>query len=445
MTRLSTPARRMTMLALVIFGAWTPLLPALELKAAATLSAALLLWASWYARVRAGEVLGRTPLDAPAVTFLLVASLATLFSGAPAAAVLSATWRGDGLPMYLAYVTTALAAARLGRQDASRLVAAVVCGGSIVGAVAVAQFYGLDMVGWSARLGTLPVMPAGTLGNRMFLGGFLSLVLPLCAGLAVDEAEPRRWMYAIASAVMYAALVASQTRSAWIGSVVAGMLLTRFLPLSVVAARRLCGLAAAAAAITIAMMVTQPHVDLVHRAVSTFNPDDLSLRQHVLAWKQTLPLVDRAPVLGWGFATPLDRLPGPASTVAVRASTDHPVITDITPNELLHIAFVTGLAGLAAYLWVWVTLVVRLRAPLRAPAGRPYLRAALLASLLAYFVWLQLVWSRPGPAHVFWILAGVAIAVSRVDDPDANGDQASGGDTESAVPTRSALLRYLYP
>ncbi len=441
MTSSDAPAHRLTLLALVIFGTWTPLVPAIELKAAATLSATLLLGASWYARVRAGEALGRTPLDAPAVTFLAVASLATLVSGAPAAGVLSASWHGDGLLMYLAYVVMGLAAARLGRRDASRLVDALLGGGIIMGAVAVAQFYGLDIIGWSARMGTLPVMPAGTLGNRMFLGGYLSLLLPLCAGLAVDEAEPRWWMYAVASAVMGAALVASQTRAAWIGSVIAGVLLLRLLPVSPVAARRCAGFGAAAAAIAIIMMVTQPHAALMHRAMSMFNPGDLSLRQHVLAWNQTLSLIGHAPVLGWGFSPPLDRLPGVASAAAVPVLVGRPVITDITPNELLHVAFVSGVAGLAAYLWVWVTLVSRLQTSLRAAAARPHLRTAVLASLLAYFVWLQLVWSRLGPAHVFWVLAGVAIAVTRADDPDPRGDTAARGDTESAVAARAAGAR----
>lgn len=408
----------MTLLALGILTAWTPLLPAIELNVAATLSATLLLGVSWYARVRAGEALGRTPLDAPAVALLLVAALATLFSGAPVASALSATWHhGDGFLMYLAYVVMALVAARLSRRDASRVIAAVLCGGGIMSTVAVAQFYGLDITAWSARMGTLPVLPAGTLGNKMFLGGYLSLLLPLCAALAIDEAEPRWWIFAVACAVVYAALVASQTRAAWVGSAVAVLLLVRCLPLSPVAAKRLAALGVTAAAITIVMVVTRPDAGLVHRAVSTFNPRDVSVHEHVVVWKHTLSLIGHAPVLGWGFSTPLDRFPGAASSEAVRApAAGGPVITDITPNELLHVAFISGGAGLAAYLWVWGTLITRLRGSLRAAAPQPLLRAALLASLVAYFVWLQLVWSRPGPAHVFWVLAGVAMAVTRPDE-----------------------------
>ncbi|HEX2647446.1 MAG TPA: O-antigen ligase family protein, partial [Candidatus Dormibacteraeota bacterium] len=349
-----------------------------------------------------------------AMAFLLVAALATLFSGAPAASALSATWQhGDGLLMYLAYIVMALAAARLERRDASRLMTAVLCGGGIMSTIAVGQFYGVDITAWSARMGTLPVLPAGTLGNKMFLGGYLSLLLPLCAALAVDEAERRWWMYAVASAVMCAALVASQTRAAWVGSAIAGVLLVRLVPLSGVAAKRLAALGAAAVVIAGVMVVTRPDAFLVRRAISTFNPHDISVHEHVRAWTQTLSLIGHAPVLGWGFSAPLDRFPGAASARAVRASAGGPLITDVTPNELLHVAFVTGAAGLAAYLWVWGTLVMRLWASLRAAAARPHLRAAALASLVAYFIWLQLVWSRPGPAHVFWVLAGVVVAVTR--------------------------------
>lgn len=424
MTSPSAPARRMTLLALVVFGAGAPLLPATGPKVAATLAAALLLLAVWYARVRAGETLGRTALDAPAVTFLFVASLATLGSASPAAGILSASWRGDGLLVYLAYVTAALAAARLGRRDAVALVASVVAGGSVMGAVAVAQFYGLDPTRWAARMGTMPALPsAGTLGNRIFLGGYLSLLLPVCAGLAAGEGERRWWLYAAAAAVAYAALVASQTRAAWAGSAIAGILLVRLLRASPMATRRLAALGAACATVTVVMALTQPHAALEQRAISTLNPGDPSLQQRVSVWRQTLALVRRAPVLGWGFSTPLDRLPGAASAEALRAAGGRPVVVDTTHNELLHIAYVSGAAGLAAYLWVWATLVARLRAALHTPAARPHLSGAVLASLLAYFVWLQTAWTHLGAAHVFWVLAGVAVALAR---PDERGGQGAG-------------------
>jgi O-antigen ligase len=411
------PARRMTLLALVVFGAGAPLLPTPGLKVAATLAAALLLLAAWYARVLAGEALGRTALDAPAVTFLLVASLATLGSGAPAAGVLGSSLRQDALLVYMAYVTMALAAARLGRRDAVALIVSLVAGGSVMGVIAVAQFYGLDLTRWAARMGTLPALPsAGTLGNRIFLGGYLSLLLPVCAGLAADEGQRRWWLYAAAAAVAYAALVASQTRAAWAGSAIAGVLLVRLLRASPAATRRLAALGAAFATVTVVMMLTQPHAALEQRALSTLNPGDPSLQQRVSVWRQTLSLIRRAPVLGWGFSTPLDRLPGASSAAALRAAGGRAVVVDTTHNELLHIAYVSGVAGLAAYLWVWATLVMRLRAALQAPAAGPSLTGAILASLLGYFVWLQTAWTHLGPAHVFWVLAGVAVALARPDE-----------------------------
>ena len=116
----AAPARRITFLALVILGAGGPLLPTTSLKVAATLSAALVLAGGWYARFRAGDPLGRTPLDVPVATFLLAAVLAALFSPNPSLSVLSSSLRGDGVLEYIVYAAAALTAARLGRARPER-------------------------------------------------------------------------------------------------------------------------------------------------------------------------------------------------------------------------------------------------------------------------------------------------------------------------------------
>lgn len=407
------PARRITFLALIILGAGAPLLPTTTLKVAATLYAALVLAGGWYGRFRAGDPLGRTPLDVPIATFLLAAVLATLFSPNPSLSVLSSSLRGDGVLEYIAYAAAALTAARLGRPQARTLLTVLVSSGTLIGGIAVAQYYGLDVTRWTAQMGTLPTaQSAGTLGNRIFLGGYLSLLLPVCIALATDTTE-RHWRaYAAASGVVYAALVASQTRAAWVGSALGSVLLAQLLARSPGALKRLLFSGVAFASITAVMALTQPHGTLARRALSTLNLGDPSLEERVVVWRQTLSLILHRPIFGWGFSTRLGQFPGMGSPGSQRVAGDGPAVMDTTHNEILHVAYITGVAGLGAYLWVWATLFIRLRESLHVEEATAHLSGALFASLTAYLVWLQLAWSHLGPANVFWVLAGVGVAVT---------------------------------
>lgn len=413
------PGRRIIFLALAAFAAGVPLLPSNDLKVSATLCAALVLALGYYICLRAGAPLARTPLDAPAATFLVVASLATLVSVDPFVSFFPSSLRGDGLLVYVVYIIMGLAAARLSRTEVHALVTTILASGGLIGGIAVAQYYGLDVTRWTENEHLSFGRSWGTLGNPIFLGGYVSVLLPVGVVLAAHAAGRKWWGYATVSTALYGALVASQTRAAWIASAGAAVLLVRGLPASPRVYRRLVLLGVAFAAVTAGMVLARPHAALVQRAVSTFDMGDLSLQAHLFVWKHTLPLLQQRPVLGWGFSTLLGRLPGIGSPEYLRVFGYRLVALDTPHNEILHIAYSTGVVGLGAYLWVWGTvlrgLVLRLVRPAAYRVGTqgPRLPAALLASLAALFVWLQLAWSHIGPANVFWALAGGAVALTR--------------------------------
>ncbi len=408
--------RRIILVALVLFAAGAPLLPSNDLKVAATLCAALALLVGCYVWARTGAPIGWTPLDLPVAAFLLAASLATLFSVDPFTSFFPSSLRGDGLLVYVAYAAMALAAARLRPREVSWLLAAMLASGSLIAAIAVGQYYGLDTARWLGS-GGLPLMArsSGTLGNPIFLGGYACLLLPVCVVLTAQGGWRCRG-YAAAGILLYAALIGSGTRAAWVGSAGAGVLVVLLLPSCPQVRRRLLVLLTAFAAVTIIMALSRPQAALVGRAASTFTVNDPSLGARLFVWKHTLPLIRERPVLGWGFSTLLGRLPGIGSPEYLRVFGPYLYVIDSPHNEILYIAHATGVAGLAAYLSVWGTVVMRLRSALRVSAPGPRLPAALLASLAAYAVWLQLAWSHIGTANVFWALAGGAVALAASDD-----------------------------
>jgi O-antigen ligase len=124
-------------------------------------------------------------------------------------------------------------------------------------------------------------------------------------------------------------------------------------------------------------------------------------------------LIKERPVLGWGFSSLFGRLPGLGSADYFKTFGHTLALIDTTHNDILHIAFATGFIGLAAYVWVWATVLSRLWAVLR--AGRPVLapQAGIFAGMVAYLLWIQTEWSHIGPANVMWALVGVAVALTR--------------------------------
>jgi O-antigen ligase len=141
---------------------------------------------------------------------------------------------------------------------------------------------------------------------------------------------------------------------------------------------------------------------------------DPSLGQRLYVWKHTLPLIVQRPVFGWGFGALLGRFPDAGSPEWQRIFGFSVVGIDTPHNEILHIAFSLGLAGLAAYLWVWLVVLRSLIAAMRAPASvDAALAAGLLAAMGGYALWLQLAWSHVGLTNVFWPLAGIAVALAR--------------------------------
>lgn len=431
--------RRIVMMGLALSVAGVPLLPTNEMKVAGTLLAGLVLGIGIYVSLRSGAAVGRTVLDPPVIAFLAVAVLATVFAVNRRVSLVPDATRGEGLFDYFIYLPTALAAARLCRVEVREILAVLAGAGALIGAIAVAQYYGLDVTPWMGSYRFAYGRSWGTLSNPDFLGGYTTAVLPISVAMAAGAAEDRQWLgYAGASTLLYAALLGSETRSAWFATAPAALILLGCLPRSAQTYRRLATLVLAFAAVTAVMTVTRPQVSFGNRAVSALSPADSSLRGRLWIWKQSVVMIRERPVLGWGFSAVLGHLPGIGTPEYFEVFGRGRLYIDAAHNDLLQVAINMGLAGLAAYLWIWATAARAVAGAARGPAppGSPE-AAAILAGLAAYFVWLQFLWSHIGDTNVFWVLAGLAVSLGRAA---AGGDRAAAG-ADGAGPALNAPIQ----
>ncbi|MDR7449942.1 MAG: O-antigen ligase family protein [Armatimonadota bacterium] len=440
--------------ALLASVALVPLLPPVALKARATLALGALALGALYLWARTGT--RRTSLDGPVLLYLGAAALATLAAPDPLVSFYPSRFRGEGLAVLLALGALTLAGARLGPRAGWWMMVATVTGAVMIGVVAVLEFYGLDpLPAWGLRRS-----PAGlfdgrayvTMGNPIFLGAHMVLALPLALAAGLDR--PRRtWaLTLLAAGVLFAGLVASQTRGAWVGLVVALLVLAGLArgrptvgeqPGRTVGrqgraasasrpSRRVVQAAVLFAAVAALMGLTRPQAALGGRVASTADLSTPSLQIRLYLWRHTLPLVAERPLLGWGFSALVGRFPDYGSPTYRRLFGERLHLIDSPHNELLHVALSTGLVGLAAYLWAWVRAARGLWGRWRRGGDR--LAAGCLAGLGGYAVWLQSGWSLLGPMNLAWAILALGAATAPADGatgvsprPDPVGSAGAAG------------------
>ncbi len=196
-------------------------------KVALAATAAAVLAALALARLfaRAPRML-REDLAGFALLFFLASSLlSTLFSVNPALSLHGSSGRPAGLVTALALATFFFASRRLASEpqwlDRVSLVATLAAGAA--SAYAVAQFLGLDPIGWSGAAtfdGRTRV--SGTLGHPNTLGAYLAMTLPLTLLLASRTRSPAGRAAALATvALSIFVMAATLSRGAWLGAAAA--------------------------------------------------------------------------------------------------------------------------------------------------------------------------------------------------------------------------------
>ena len=428
----------------------------MALKARATLTLGALAFAALYLWARTGT--RRTSLDGPVLLYLGAAALATLAAPDPLLSFYPSRFRGEGLAVLLAVGALTLAGARLGPRAGWWMVVAAVTGALMIGVVAVLEFYGLDpLPAWGLRrlpVGLFDGRAYATMGNPIFLGVHMVLTLPLALAAGLDR--PRRtWaLTLLAAGVRFAGLVASQTRGAWVGLVVALLVLAGLARRAAhsggaagedsretgtrrhreQATRRLVQAAVLFAAVAALMGLNRPQAALGGRVASTADLSTPSLQMRLYLWRHTLPLVVERPLLGWGLSALVGRFPDYGSPTYRQLFGERLHLIDAPHNELLHVAPSTGLVDLAAYLWTWARAARGLWERWRRGGDR--LAAGCLAGLAGYAVGLQSGWSLLGPMNLAWAIlalgaetapAGGATGVSPRPDPVGSAGTARQG------------------
>ena len=380
----------------------------------------------------------RHTLLIPALVFAAVITLAAFTARYPVLAWHGAFDRQDGAFTLFGYLALAVLPPLLLSRwaEARPLLGAVLVFVTLQAAFALVQFFG-------AVPGFITAHLPGWYWQAQFAEGLFNspalaasaFALGLAAAGCLYAAGGSRWHLG-AAAILTPALLATLTRGAWLGVVLA-LAVGLFLLRGRLSGRRLAALAAVCLVAAAAITATAPNLrkkllttigDLSGATLCVtgrgcpadtaesipVEPDYNSVVQRVVIYQVGLQAVLARPWLGWG----------PDSfEVAWNALRDRSTLytfgllyrVDKAHSDLLQVAVSTGLAGLAAYLWL---LFAAGRLAGRG-AGRPGRegaeRVAVAAGALAFWLASQVTITHVSAAPLFWLCLGL-LAVA----PDAD-------------------------
>lgn len=338
-----------------------------------------------------------------AITFVLAVDLvATIFSVAPRVSWWGSHDRLQGMATTLAYVVIAALVVSTLRsaEQWRRLVDAVILTSIPVALYAVAQSLGHDPISWGGDFGQ---RVGSTLGNPVFLGGYLAPVVLLTAGELIARwqtltrstpADPGRRIasgpvFGLALALQLTALVLSQSRGPTAG-LLAGVFTASLSGLLVARGSAPAGragawrrhawlLAIGGVLLTAAVFVAAGRsgsplpwwreLPGIGRMLSSFDPEEPTTRFRALVWggvdqlwRSARPIAGSAdgedllaafrPLIGYGPETLRVTLPSVSPPELAHLEHAH-VVPDRAHNEVFDVLATTGLLGLGAFLALW--------------------------------------------------------------------------------------------
>jgi O-antigen ligase/tetratricopeptide (TPR) repeat protein len=405
-----------------------------KLQAVTIVLLVLLTW--WAVRVHRARTRTLPPDVAVALGVVALWSMVcTLTAVDPRAAFFGADSSVMGFASYAcSFVVFALAATWFDRLASIERYLQVIVGlVAIVAVYAIGQYYSVwaSLYAGDAQIdGVARVVsrPAATIGHPVALGAILGMMLPFAATFASDApARSGAVCWTLVAAILGAALLVTQSRGAWIGSACGAILWFRLraagLGVSALPHRtrqRLIATVAIVVAIVIGLAAVEAARGggLSRRFASLAAlHEDASLLNRFPLYRAALRMIEERPLVGGGLDTfsmlyPRYREREPASTPA-------DVMPNAPHNGYLQLATETGLPGLAAYAYLLAIVFRRLLSTGRATgvARQASLATACAASISVFLIQDLTGWSQLALHTSFWLVLGVAVAVTSTAEP----------------------------
>lgn len=363
----------------------------------------------------------KTPLDLPIALFLLISTLAVASSRMPLASIVGEYARYETLQSLYAFAIIYRIAAQY-FEDVKWLNTLFMV---LLAAMSISVLYGL------LQGAGLDIMPAfmkraeararSTMGNAVFYGAYLTVVIPLFFSLLFDKSQsfikkPELKIWLIVTIILgCVAMLLTESRGPWLGllaGLVAAMIMN-FTEFNKVWPK-LAMAVIAVVLITVLIFVISTGgkpTTKINELTSRFS-DVLSYEGSVVTrveiWKSAVKMIAANPLLGYGLdQTQFYMLKYRTLTQAVNERFSIP---DRAHNEYLQVLVDSGVLGGLAFAWI---LIAAYRAWKRRSGKYDFYLKALGAGFVGYLVQAITGISMTGTTALLAVLAGVTSAYSQ--------------------------------
>lgn len=358
-------------------------------------------------------------------------------------AVLSFPWFGtahadirEPFSLGVLLLTLSLFAFRpLRGRESAILIGMIFLVGTIESLYGIVQYLGIDLPVYGAS-GTVLAhahfarrggTPSATFGNPNFFAEYLAGLLPLAiAAYLSARSRQRMVVFAIGVISMFAALMLTGTRAAWVGSLVGCLLLPAWSGGGLWRRKRAWLLAGIFIVLALPSLVPIKHVPgsgmALARLEKTVALREESVGARLFWWRVTLRMIADHPWLGVGVGRFREAYPAyqraffeehPSERMLSKRFTEVEVPLESPHNQYLHLLADQGMLGFGLFAWLVVSLIAFGRRKL---SSIPVLSRPALAGALSSIVALLTVglfaypFQLPTSALLFGMLAGVILA-----------------------------------
>jgi O-antigen ligase len=274
---------------------------------------------------------------------------------------------------------------------------------------------------------------SGAMRNGQLLAGLLCLTLPVVLVVSQMDDDPwRRYAAQAAAVIVIAGILVCKNRSAWLGTVVALVVMLalyaycahRERALSVRKHQLLLPAATLVLAGGLFFMVSRMEGGLTRRAFTlTQLTADASFQWRLAMWNKCLRMANDRPLTGWGIGTfPVQQAlyfhPHAPSRSQLDIMQTGPRLTENAHNTYLQMAAETGYTGIVFYLGVFAAFFGTAFRALR--GSRPGFRRALLIGSMAAVAGQMVAaigtpaWEFPECSLFLWVILGMGMAAAGV-------------------------------
>ncbi len=366
-------------------------------------------------------VIKRTPLNKPLLAFAAMVTIATVASPIPIISLVGEYGRYENLPTLYSFIVLCFLATQFLDDAESRktLISISFISFGIISFYGILQALGFDIL--PAALRDFSGRGRSTLGNPVFFGGYLALMIPLLLTYLIDEDTlPSMPKTAIGMLLVLgvAGIVLSQSRGAWVGLIV-GIIAVVVIQRKNLTKGAGTALAMLVFGIAFAVLVMAASgtgklqatiTSVENKLVSAVNTGQGTQASRIEIWKSAVEMISVRPLEGYGP----DQMYAWASafTTLKKAQLEINTIPDRTHNIFLQVAVNGGLISLLVFLWIIIALAgIGLRA-LKNNEGPVHTYAvAVISGLIAYVAQGLTGVDVIGISAPMWVLGGSIAAL----------------------------------